>query len=86
MGDNEPTPSSGAGIEISVSINIDAFKQGRAKLTRDQVCRLLSSVGNQVLTWMRYDVKDSRNIPVVAHEGTQEWRSDDTECRGTEYD
>ena len=84
MVDN-PTPSSGAGGEIRVSINIDELKRGR-KLTKEQVCRLLSSVGNQVVTWMRDDIKDPRKIPTICVEGTMDWRSDTEECRGTEYE
>ena len=72
--------------EITVAINIDALKGGRQKLTRDQVCQLLASVGNQVLTWMRHDLKDERDIPVVCNEGTQRWSSEDDKCTGTDYD
>jgi len=51
----------------------------QSQLTGDQVRRLLAQVGNQVVTWLRYDVQDVHDIPVVCVEGDISWRSDTAE-------
>jgi hypothetical protein len=65
---------------IRIDITLGPVGTGAIGLTSDQVCRLVSHVGNQVVTWLRHDVKDLRDIPVVCNEGTQRWSSEDDKC------
>ncbi len=74
-------PKEYTGKSITVEIELEPLKTADVKLTDAQVRRLLASVGNTVTSWLRYDVKDRRPIPVVTHEGTQSWSSEDGEFR-----
>lgn len=65
---------------IVVDIQIGSLKTGGKRLSKDQVCRLMASLGNQVMTWMRHDLKDTRDIPVVCNEGNGGWSSEDDKC------
>jgi hypothetical protein len=69
---------------VTVSIALGPVETRSIELTSEQVCRLLAHVGNQVVTWLRHDVKDLRDIPVVCNEGTQRWSSEDNECKSNE--
>jgi len=74
-------PKGYVGEPIRVEIELQPLKTADVKMTKAQVQRLLVCVGNTVATWLRYDVKDLRPIPVVTHEGTQSWSSEDGEFR-----
>lgn len=48
---------------------------GPIKATREQTNRLLGYIGNQILSWQQFDVKDVK-MPVTVGEGDQSWSSD----------
>jgi hypothetical protein len=83
MADNEDAKPKTA-APVTVSITLGSVETGEIELTNEQVRRLLANLGNQVVTWLRHDVKDSRDIPVVCNEGVQGWSSEDDECRSNE--
>jgi hypothetical protein len=69
------------GEPVTVEIDLQPLEKADVKMTKAQVQRLLACVGNTVASWLRYDLKDRRPIPVVTHEGTQSWSSEDGEFR-----
>jgi hypothetical protein len=69
---------------VVVQITLGPLETKYGQLTDDQLCRLLAHVGNHVLSWMRYDLKDLHDIPVVCNEGRQKWRSDTAKCEANE--
>ncbi len=84
MADNQDAQTASP-ASVKVDISLEPLKSAPVALTRDQVCRLLANVGNQVVTWLRYDV-GTTNIPVVCSEGTQSWRSEDGECSDIKHE
>jgi hypothetical protein len=69
---------------VIVQITLGPLETDYVQLTDDQLCRLLAHVGNHVVSWMRYDLKDPHDIPVVCNEGRQKWRSDTGKCESNE--
>ena len=75
-------PKKPAGNVAPITINIALGPlSASSKVQDEQVCRLLANLGNQVVTWLRYDVEDTLGVPVICSEGNIEWKSKTGKCR-----